>query len=66
MGQDTVSKKYDNMDEAWSEVEGMLRLLGDRYTQYLPLAKDDSIVNATMGNLCGVGWNWHQARTATE
>jgi hypothetical protein len=28
MRQDAVSKKYDNMDEAQSKVEGMLKLLG--------------------------------------
>jgi carboxyl-terminal processing protease len=55
MRQVAVSKKYDNMDEARSEVESMLGSLGDRYTRYLPPAKYDSIVNAATGNLYGVG-----------
>jgi hypothetical protein len=54
MRQDTVPKKYDNMDKAWSEMEGMLGLLGDRYTRYLPPAKYKSTVNAAMENLCGM------------
>jgi carboxyl-terminal processing protease len=53
--QDAVSKKYDTMEEARSEVESMLGSLGDRYTRYLPPAKYDSIVNAATGNLYGVG-----------
>ncbi len=61
MQQDAVLKKYDNMDKARSKVESMLRLLGDRYTRYLPPAMYDSIVNATTRNLCGV----HQARMVT-
>ncbi len=54
-------KKYNSMDKAQSKAKGMLGLLGDRYTRYLPLAKHDSIVNAATGNLCGV----RQARMAT-
>jgi hypothetical protein len=61
MWQDVVLKKYNSMDKAQSKAKGMLGLLGDRYTRYLPLAKHDSIVNAATGNLCGV----RQARMAT-
>jgi hypothetical protein len=62
MRQDAVSKKYTNMDEAQSEVEGVLGLLGDRYTWYLPPVKYDSIVNAATGNLCYM----RRARMATR
>ncbi|KAL3780166.1 hypothetical protein ACHAW5_010524 [Stephanodiscus triporus] len=52
---DGVTKKYESMDEARVEVEGMLGGLGDRYTRYLPPPKYDSMVNAATGNLYGMG-----------
>jgi carboxyl-terminal processing protease len=61
MRHDAMSKKYNNMDEARSKVEGMLRLLGDRYTRYLPLAKYNSIVNTATGNLY---YSVHKTKTA--
>ncbi len=57
-----LTNKYNNMDKARSKVDGMLRLLGDRYTRYLPPSKYNSIVNGATENLY---YSVHQARTAT-
>lgn len=57
-----MKQKYNNMDEARTEVESILSSLGDRYTRYLPPAKYDSIVNAATGNVFGVGVELSQGK----
>ena len=53
--QDSVKKKYKNMDEARSEIQSIVSSLGDKYTRYLPPAKYQSMVDSATGTLAGVG-----------
>lgn len=53
--ENAVKKKYKNLGEAQSTVEGILGSLGDKYTRYLPPEKYMSLVNSATGTLAGVG-----------
>ena len=50
-----VKKKYKNMAEAQSSIQGLIAQLGDKYTRYLPPGTYQSLVDAATGTLAGVG-----------
>ena len=46
-----VKKKYNNQDEAYQAITGLLQKLDDPYTRFLPPAKYQSLVNSATGEV---------------
>ena len=57
MRQDSVSRKYKNMEQAQDAIAEMGSKLGDKYTRYLSPSKYQSIVDSAMGTLARIAPN---------